>query len=575
MNDENEILNQSDNENENLSQNKEPEVKFETEGSTIFKKHEYNTKKPAKSGWTKRFVIAGVSLLLCVCIGLGAYIINKEIEVKDNTSSILSVTEQENIPVVVFNDSSTDGNTGLTVCGKNLTKNTNVTGAGVYNYYEEYAIMPYTVKTEKGTVTKWYVPGIDKDQVLSDELYDHVLNCMNIYATAKMENKYTSVEEYHKTYGVDDENCTRAFVATIGEGDSKVDLEIIVGKQVATRDGNYLRVVGDDTVYIVPSTYIANYDYLPSHFADLDMLSAIKETTKNSKYFTNNKLSRFDYIKISGKMLKGKTYEFGLSADASADFMPYVMTSPYLRPANEAYLENVLNLASSGIKANGLFSFSATAENMKTCGLDDPNCVIEAKIGEYYFKLTVGGILSEGSTELTAMINGKKQIFSLDVETFDFISSDISQMFNQNFIMEDIVELKSVTFKNASGQHKYNLTSTLREGTTGTYDIKVEYKGKTVSESSFKALYQRVLLLSLLSFVTEEEKITPELTITFEYVGNYKNKVVEFTQSPRDSYHYVAWVNGVPFGEVLKTSVADITDNLERFVQGGVVNSPM
>ncbi len=569
MDDKNEILNQS-------PENEEPEVKFETEGSTIFVKHEYNTKKPTENGWKKRIGIAAVAVVLCVVIGLGAFFIVRKVPV-DSPDNTQSVTVNDYIPVVTFADKATDdnGQVGVMVGDKLLTDNVNITGAGIYNYYEHYSIMPYTEEDKNGTVTKWYIPGIDKDQVLSDNLYDHIVNCLNIYATVKMENKYSSLEEYHKAYGVDSENCSRAFVANFGEGDQKVELEILVGMQVAAGNGNYLRVVGDDTVYIVPAEYIANYDYLPSNFADLNMLTKIKETSSNTKYFTANKLSRFDYIKISGKVLDGKTYNFGMSTDVSADYMPYIMTFPYRRPASEAFLENILKFASEGITAEGIYSFSATKENMKTCGLDDPKCVIEAKIGEYYFKLTIGGLVNEDSPGLTAMINGKKQIFCINTESMDFVDPEITSMFNQNFIMENIIEIDSVTFEANSGKHTFDLTHTPLESNKDAYDTTVKYKGKTADITSFKSLYKRVLLLSLLSFVIEEERIEPELTITFKYIGDYKDRVVEFTTSPRDNYHYVAWIDGVPLGEVLKTSVNDITDNLEIYVKGGNVKEPL
>ncbi len=59
--------------------------------------------------------------------------------------------------------------------------------------------------------------------------------------------------------------------------DGTKTLEIRVGKQIATGDGNYLTVSGDDTVYIVSSDYISNYDYLPVNFADKTMVEKIEK----------------------------------------------------------------------------------------------------------------------------------------------------------------------------------------------------------------------------------------------------------------------------------------------------------
>ncbi len=550
----------------------EPQVKFETEGSTIFVKHEYNTKKPSKNGWKKRIGIAAISLLLCVCIAVSVFLVVKLVPTPDSgTESMPSAASQEAIPVISI---KTEGeNTGVILGADTvLTKGVEIKTAGIYNFYENYTIDSY--EDDKGA-KKWHILGIDKDQTLSDELDSHVKKCLNITAIAKMENTYSSVEAYHNAYGLNDEECTRAFLALIDDGTEEgYEIEILVGMQTASKDSNYLKVSGDDTVYIVSSSYIMYYDYLPKDFADLNMLNKIEETKDNGDYFTTGKLSRFDYINISGGVLNGKSYKFGMSTDVSADYMPYVMLSPYRRPASEKFLENILEFASNGIQADGLYTFNATAENKEKCGMNDPSCVIEVKIDDYYFKLTIGGLMQEGNTGLSAMINGKKQIFMIDAKTLDFIDPDITSMFNYNFIMENIYEVESLTFKNETGTHTFKLKHTPMDNNPNAFTTAVTYKGKNVSDTSFKALYQRVLLLSLLSFVIEEEKTEPILTVTFEYSGDYKDRVVEFTQSPRDNYHYVAWIDGVPLGEVLKASVTDITTNLSNYVAGGAVPAP-
>jgi hypothetical protein len=79
-------------------------------------------------------------------------------------------------------------------------------------------------------------------------------------------------------------------------------------------------------------------------------------------------------------------------------------------------------------------------------------------------------------------------------------------------------------------------------------------------------------MLSLLEFVTEAEKPEPVLKVTFNYIGDTKPRVVEFTESPDDIYHYVAWVDGTPLGEVLKSSVDDIINCLDTYLNGGTVS---
>lgn len=556
----------------------EPEVKFETEGSTIFVKHEYNTKKPVKNGWKKRIGICIVALLLCVVVAATSFVVVKLIpENTDGTPSALESIETVSIEVLKYSDYVKE--TTVESGDNELLTSINLEGAGIFNSYDEYSIMPYKEKVqvdnEDTECIKWFIQGLKPEVTLTDSLYEHLELCMNIYATAAMENTYATVEEYHQAYGIDYEKPTRAFYVTFT--DREEPIEVLVGRQTPSRDANYLTVrgIGNDTVYIVSANYIKNYDYLPSDFADLDMIDPIEQNEDNDKYFTQNELSRFDSIKISGSMVGGKEIEFGMSKGVSADYMPYEMLSPYKRPADETFLENIIMFASDGLYATDLYSFKATEENKKICGFDDPKCVIELKIGDYKFKMIVGGIVEEDSTGLSVMIDGKEQIYCVDVETFDFMTDDITKMFNSDFIMENIYTIENLQLEVDGKKHDYKLAHTLREGTTDAYDTVVKYEGKTVNTDSFKALYQRVLLLSLMSFTTEAEKGDVVLRVKFNYIEDYPDKTVEFTVMDDDPYHYIAWVDGVPLGEVLKSSVTDITTNLSNFLAGGTVAYPL
>jgi hypothetical protein len=173
------------------------------------------------------------------------------------------------------------------------------------------------------------------------------------------------------------------------------------------------------------------------------------------------------------------------------------------------------------------------------------------------------------------MVDGKEQIFSIDAETFDFVTPDVTKMFNSDFIMENIYTIDGLQFEIDGKTHDYKLIHTLLEGTTNAYDTVVKYDGKTVNTDSFKALYQRILLLSLMSFTTEAEKGEVVLKVKFNYIEDYPDRVVEFTAIDDDPYHYIAWVDGMPLGEVLKASVTDITTNLSNYLAGGTIAYPL
>lgn len=556
--------------------------------STIFVKHEYNTKKPAKHGGRKRILICVLSVVLCIAIAASVVlVVNLIPNPNDATNSTPSSLDDPSFEILSADNVIKPS--VVEVDGQNVEVESNISGVGVYNYYGEYSILPYYEKAEpKGESdtsssdsssaqektylydTKWYINGISPELTLTKTIASRIRASLNISATKKLENTFGSVEEYHAYYGIDDP--TRVFRVEFNDGTEP--LEIKVGKQIATADGNYLTLSGDDTVYIVSSDYISNYDYLPVNYADKTIIEKIEKTDDNASYFgTDNKLARFDYIKLSGSAVGDREILFNMSTGSSAEYMPYMMITPYRRPAREGFIEEILAFGTSGLDADTLYSFNCTDENFKACGFDQPNCVIELKAGDYYFKLTVGTLMGEGSSALAVIVDGKKQIFSVSTAMLDFVTPDITKMFNQNFIMEDIYKLSDVTLADSTGSYTFSLKHTPQSGNETAYDTVVTLNGKETDTQSFKSLYQRVLMLSLLSFTTEAEKTTPVLTVKMKAIEDGTVKTIEFTESPNDMYHYIAWVDGVPLGEVLKSSVTDVVTNLDTYVNGGTVPS--
>lgn len=561
----------------------EPEASG-TAQSTIFQKHIYEDKKPVKNGNKRRIITCVIAVALCAAIAGSAFLVRELIPNDEGTVSMNSSTVDFSIKLLDYNDIVKPAVIELN--GEQVEVDNNIKGVSIYNYYENYSFAPYyepaaedeedddssdsSSSEEKSYPydTKWQVNGIDRSLTLSSSISSHIKSCLTVTAIREMENTFDNLEEYYAYYGLDD--STRGFTVEFTDGTE--DLVIIVGDQLPSKDANYVTVSGDEKVYAVSSEFIKNYDYLPVDFADMTTVDAIEQNDSNKAYFNEaGDLARFDYITLSGRIFGDKPLRFEMSEGPSADFMPYMMMIPYRRPADETFIESVLSFANNGLDASRLYTFNATEENKKACALDDPACVIELKAGDYRFKLTVGGMVQEESTALSVMADGRPQIFSIDASFFDFVTDDYTEMFNQNFIMENIYTIKSVIFTDTEGSHEFSLTHTPIEGAEEAYNTAVKKGGAEMDDQSFKHLYQRVLMLSLLEFSTEEEPAEPILTVRFKYIGDYEDKVLEFTISPHDAYHCIAWVDGTPLGEVLKTSVDDIIKNLEVYNGGGTV----
>lgn len=557
----------------------------ETEQSTIFAKHVYDTKKPAKNGSKKRIAICAVAAVLCAATVGGIFLVDRFIP-DGSSSSTVSIAEETSISVLKYADIVKDS--AVTVDGESVTVDTNIEKVRFVNGNGEFTAIPYFEKSEKSSdtssasstssetktythTTKWYIEGIDRSMTDSSSIASTVKECLGINAFREMENTFASVEEYHKYYGMTDK-LTAGCVIDFNDGTEQ--LLITVGNLLATGDAYYFKTSLSDTVYVVRSDYAERYFCSSKEMADPTVIEKIVKTDANASYFNSDgELARFDSIKLSGAAFDGKTYEFKMATGASADYMPYLMTSPYNRPADDEFISKILAFAGSGLDASTLYSYSISDKGIKEAGFENPKGIIELRIGDYYFKLTVGGYLGDGTESVTAMVDGKKQVFGISTDDFAFIinaSNDITKMFNADFIMEDIYTVKSVDIADSTGSYSFDLKHVPRETDSSVYDTTVTKNGTVMNTQSFKLIYQRILMLSMTEFVTEAEHNEPVLKVTFNFIEGGK-KTVELTPVADDMYHYVAWVDGTPLGEVIKSGVDDIVSCLETYLNGGEV----
>ncbi len=567
-------------------ENTEPKSGEEPQ-STIFVKHIYNTKKPAKKGNIKRIVICSVSALLCGAI-IGSIFLVKNM-LPERSSSTVSVAEEERFDILKFSDLIKPSI--VSIGGKDIEVESNIQSVYFVNNLEEFTCLPEYIKAEKKENTSssgstsssnkktydyninWCVKDLDTKLTVSNLISEKIQECLNIQGFRKMENTFESVEEYHQYYGITDKLTAGCVVKF---NDTTETLTIKLGSSVAGGDAFYFNTSLSDTIYLVEASYATPFVCSSKEFANLGIIEPIEKTDDVEKYYNvdSGALARYDSIKLSGDIFGGKSYEFGISTGGSADYMPYLMTAPYRRPADNKFISNFISFAEDGLKAAAMYSYTSTDKDREEYAIKTPKAVIEFKAGKYNYKLIIGGIVESTDSQVrSVMIEGKPQIFGVAADSFDFLidaSSDITKMFNSGFVLEDIYTVKSVEMTDETGSYRFDLKHTLRSGSDTVYDTVVTKGSTDMNTQSFKNLYQRVLMLSLTEYVFDRERTDPVFTVKYNYIEG-GSKLVEFTEAPDDMYHYTAWVDGVPLGEVVKSGVDDVISCLEIYLSGGEV----
>ena len=115
--------------------------------STIFVKHEYNTKKPARNGGRRRVLVCVLSVVLCIAIAASVVLVVNLIP-NPNDAASSTPSSAGSLSFSILSADDIIKSSFVDVDGQSVEVESNVSGVGMYNYYGEYSLLPYYEKAE-------------------------------------------------------------------------------------------------------------------------------------------------------------------------------------------------------------------------------------------------------------------------------------------------------------------------------------------------------------------------------------------------------------------------------------------
>lgn len=351
----------------------------------------------------------------------------------------------------------------------------------------------------------------------------YVRNMLNLVNNVRVEKEIHEKAEDLEQYGLKE---PYAYLKAI-QSDGKT-IALSLGKEVATGDGYYAKIEGDDTVYIVPRIYKTNLSY-----SDIDMTYAEDGPS----------ISTEDIYHI--QVLKKEGEDFELILDS--DYIYYNKNNPIhtwaiLKPYEVPYSADnskVNEILSNYQSFDFLSCKEYETENFADYGLDDPMATV---LVEYYerdnqklddaeidpdaivleeknFKLLIGDKDDQGNYYVRK--DGDNAVYTmrasyvnnmLEVDAFSIISKFVSihNIDAIDHIDIDIsgkpytMEIKRETITNEDGQEEIKAS--------------YYYNGKVVEEDVFKHVYQAMVGAKYDTQLKEEASnlgLEPVLTISY------------------------------------------------------------
>lgn len=507
---------------------------FSEEGSTLFVKREYNNKKPPRNTGTRRRAVTLVACVLSLAILAGAIFAVARFLPEDEPDDTSSYTNLLGITLVDIKDSDVQ---------KIELKNKN----DAFTVFSKQEVASSSTSSA-ATTTVWQVEGIDPTLTTSSSILSFVGDCTKIEAIRKMNS--TSGE-----FGFADPTA----VLKVTCADSSKSYTLTVGKTSADSTGYYAKL-GDDAVYIINESYVTPLTGKATDFANTKIFSALT-ASKAPEYFSDGELLKFDYITLSGKNFD-KPIRLEPNPNAIIG-LSYLVTQPVQRGANDDPVKEVLATFTQDLNASGMFAYTMTPALKTQYGLDTPAVVMQAKIGDFEVKISVGNLVDDYYALLTDGVNA---IYKVSADALPFVNATERTYLNARFFFEGIDTLSSIQFTGGGKDFTFNPSFDDKD------ELTVLCEGQKKSPNIFKVFYRNVLALGVQEFTNDAASGDVVLTIKTKYNNGKADGTVTFTE--HSNRMCLVTFNGVVMGTIPKAQVTSILEYAQNVVDGKEVPEP-
>lgn len=514
------------------------ESSSEEELSTVFSDPTEHKKKAEDSKKKKRLPIVIASVLAVAVLVSGTVAVVKLIPEKDEDASSTPAIEE----IEVLSKESDDFKT-VTVNNKE----------GTFKLYSEVEASDEESSTESDTTetVKWYLDGYDKGLISSSSVQAIASSAASIYATREVTQRTAA------DCGLDKPTVT-VDVVTSDDG----EFSIFFGDESPDKSGHYLKLSTDEKIYVVESSFMAEFEFDALQLANTDALPAFPLTDKMADYKNDSDtLATFDSITLTGKKFaKPVVIVPNNSDDEISQYVGFNITAPTKRIADDEAVGAAITLFQSGVSVTGAYSFDTSAASLKKFGLDNPDVIITMKILDTSFTYKFA---QQEDGNYAAVCDGAKLIKTVSASTSEIFGFELNDFYSSWVALVSIDNISEFSF--TAGTEKYSFGIKKVEDEESEEDYIITYNGKTIVTDDFQNFYQECIGISCTDFTVEKPSGAPEYTMVFKYNedigGEYK---VEFVKATETRYEYK--VNGDFLGRVTSASLKKLLKSAQNLV---------
>ncbi len=463
------------------------------EESTVFSAPtEHKDKAPKSPGKKKIISIIAACLAVAILVGGTLFIIDKIPEITDGEAP------QEVLPDISVLDRDSTAFTAVDI--------TNTKGTF------KFTTKQITSTNDKGqaqTKTYWCVDNIDISKLSSDAVNDIVQNAASI--TAKLQVDTKTKEEC---------GLNKPIIKVSVQDSKNGNFGFSVGEHSPDGLGYYFALDGEDKIYVVPTSELSAFQFELVDLTDKTAIPAtIFDTDTSANKLADGSYGYFDSITVSGKLFNDTiTIQNNKEENATAEIVPYIITTPRKMYAQKENVAPVLTLFSKSINVAGNYAIDINDETLKKFGLDKPDAIVTLTInGESKsFKF------SKVDDEFCAVIyDGATMIRKVTNDSFAFLSLKPEDFYYTQQLMNSMNDISSLELVEGEDRIKFDISYT--EDSEGVKTFTAKVNGNEMKITDFQSFYQDFVDIRCSSFDVETPTSDAVCTVTVRFnKGNSK-----------------------------------------------------
>lgn len=482
--------------------------------------------------------IIGLSVALVVLGGGYAALMLTQPEETTEENSISESSEPEQNNIVLIHDDNADGSKGI------------VKTVDVKNASGELHVVQKTPATEDSAAT-----------YTLDGYQDIEMKTAIIGTLANNANGMTSAD-------IIEENCTDTAKFGLDSPEITVDIEyetgvkyrLFIGNEAPSGAMTYVMLDGNDTVFTVNNSTLANYSKTFTELVDTTVLKSPDETPIVETFKIERDDMDYDIL---------IEYDYSNSENKGGTSSPHIIKEPV-----EAYLsiEKSTDVITGmfGLSADGIYSVHCEDSDIAEAGLENPFCtvIMECDDGNDY-KL----LLSEPFTDSEygkccyAMMDGGNVIFIIKTEKTVWTSVQPVDIASSMYIVSYVWNITDMKLSAGGKEYNFEISPVDAENISESpksSDFNTTLNGENFNTERYRKFYSFIIKGNAEDFAFDEEIPAGEPMAELEYTDSYDNKKRTFTFYEYSPMTAIIAVDGESKFFIAKSYVETLIENAER-----------